>query len=331
MKTAEWFEKNKVKYTSFRSITKLVKLKKSQKQTISVVIPTYNEEKTIGKIIRIIRETLMDKFPLVDELIVIDSGSPDDTLEIAKKLGATAYLASDILRRYGDHKGKGENLWKSLYVSNGSIICWVDADIKNFHPRFIYGLVGPLLTNPKIGYTKPFYSRPIKIGDKLEPLGGGRVTEILIRPLFNQYFPRLAGFIQPLSGEGAARREILERIPYYTGYGVETAMLIDISRKFGLRSIMQVDLKKRIHRNQPLWKLSNMAFAILQVFMQRADMFGKMVQVGEMRNIYNIITMDSQKVHKLKRKRIEDKQRFPIISLREYRQKFHKEPSWIYL
>ena len=331
MKVTEWFEKNSFKASSFSNIKRLIELKKKQKQTISLVIPTLNEEATIGKIISVLKESLMDKHKLIDEIIVIDSGSTDNTLEIAKKLGASAVVASNILKKYGNYAGKGENLWKALYVAKGSIICWVDADIKNIHPRFVYGLVGPLLTNKKLKFVKPFYKRPIKVGDKLQPLGGGRVTELLIRPLFNMYLPRLAGFIQPLSGEGAARRSILERIPYFTGYGVETAHLIDIRKKFGLKAMAQVDLYRRVHRNQNLASLSKMAFAILGVFAKRANTLGKLITVGQIKKTYNIIELDKEGEYKLRLLRLQDFQRPPIITLAEYRKKFKKYPKWMYV
>lgn len=330
MKVAEWFDKNRFKASSFSNIKKLVKLKRKQKLAISLVIPTRNEVSTVEKIVRVLKEKLMDRYKLIDEIIVVDSGSTDKTREVAKKAGATVYLDTDILKRKANFRGKGENLWKSLYVTKGDIICWIDADIKNIHPRFVYGLVGPLLTNKKIKFVKPFYRRPIKVGDKIQPLGGGRVTEILIRPLFNMYFPRLTGFIQPLSGEGAARREILERIPYFTGYGVETGMLIDIIKKFSLNDIAQVNLIRRVHRNQSLSQLSNMAFAILQVFVKRANRLGKLILVQDIRNKYRLIERNNGE-YLLKNKRIEEKQRPPIITVEEYRKKFKKEPRWVYV
>jgi len=330
MKVAEWFDKCRFKASSFSNIKKLVELKKKQKLTISLVIPTFNEESTIEKIINVLKTKLMDKYKLLDEIVVVDSGSKDKTLEIAKKAGAIVYLDSSILKRKGNHRGKGENLWKSLYVTKGNIICWIDGDIKNIHPRFVYGLVGPLLTNDKFKYIKPFYKRPLHVGHNLQPLGGGRVTELLIRPLFNMYFPRLSGFIQPLSGEGAARRELLERIPYFTGYGVETGMLIDIIKKFDLESIAQVDLYKRIHRNQSLAQLSNMSFAILQVFVKRANTLGKLILVQEIRSKYKIVERANGE-YKLKGKVIAEKVRSPMIAVSEYRKKFKKEPKWVYL
>jgi glucosyl-3-phosphoglycerate synthase len=330
MKVVEWFNKNRFKASSFSNIKKLVELKKRQKIKISLVIPTYNEELTIYKIISILKSKLMIKYNLIDEIVVVDSGSHDKTMEFAKKAGATVYSDTKILKRKGNYRGKGENLWKALFVTSGDIICWIDGDIKNIHPRFVYGLVGPLLTNKKLIYVKPFYKRPIKIGEKLESLGGGRVTEILIRPLFNMYFPRITGFIQPLSGEGAGRRRVLERIPYFTGYGVETGMLIDMIKKFGLRRIAQVDLFRRVHRNQNISELSKMAFAILQVFAIRANRLGKLILVEDIRNRYKVIEMHGRN-YKLKSKKIEEMQRSPMVTVPEYRRKFKKDPRWVHI
>jgi len=329
MNVEEWFERYKYKCASFSNIKRLVKLKKQQKKTISVVIPTLNEEDNIGRVISVLKDKLIDRYHLVDEILVVDSGSTDNTHDVATKAGAKFFLAEKHLGKYGKAKGKGENLWKSLYLSQGDIIVFIDADIKNIHPRWVYGLVGPLLTNKKIGFTKAFYLRPIRVGEHLVPLGGGRVTELTIRPLFNMYFPRLSGFIQPLSGEYAGRRTILEKIPFFTGYGVETGMLIDLQKKFGLRKIAQVDLKRRVHRNQSLASLSKMAFGILQVFAKRANTLGKLIQVGKIRNKIRIIERTKDKQYVIKSRYIVEKQRPPIITIPEYRKKFKKEPSWV--
>jgi glucosyl-3-phosphoglycerate synthase len=334
-KADNWFEKNRYRAESFSDVKKLVKLKNEQKLTISCVIPTLNEEDNIGRVVRTLKEKLMEgkEKRLIDELIVMDSGSSDRTKEIAEKEGAQFYLSSKIMKKRGDKRGKGENLWKSLYVAKGDIIVWVDADIRNISPRFIYGLVGPLLRNKKISFAKAFYQRPIKVGKELRPLGGGRVTELLIRPLFNMYFPHLSGFIQPLSGEYAGKRNVLEKIPFFTGYGVETAMLIDIEKKFGLDAMAQVDLTKRIHRNQSLENLSNMAFGILQVFARRANTLGKLIQVQKIHKTYCVIEpkKEGRKItYTLKKKHITETQRPPIITIPEYRKKFKKNPSWLY-
>ncbi len=329
MDVEEWFDKNKFKCSSFSNIKRLVKLKKEQKLKISLCIPTLNEETTIGHIIDTLKPNLLDKYNLLDEIIVIDSGSTDGTQKEVEKRGVKFVLAEKILKKHGKVKGKGENLWKSLYVCEGDIIIWLDADIRNIHPRFVYGLVGPLLTHPNIGFVKGFYQRPIKVGKELSPLGGGRVTELTIRPLFNMYFPRLSGFIQPLSGEYAGKREYLEKIPFFTGYGVETAMLIDFVKKFGLKKIAQVDLIRRVHRNSSISALSNMAFGILQVFAKRANSLGKLILVKEIRKKTRIIEHTSDG-YVIKPKKISEKERPPIITINEYRKKFKKDPKWIY-
>ena len=333
MKLDEWFEKNRYKCQSFSNIKRLVRLKKEKGLTISLCIPTLNEEKTLGKVLDTVKP-LMDKHHLLDEIIVIDGNSTDSTKDIAEMRGAKFFRDSEILRRYGSVGGKGDALWKALYVSQGDIIIFLDADIKNIHPRFVYGLIGPLLTQNNLNFTKAFYRRPIKVGEKIVPLGGGRVTELLIRPLFNMYFPELSAFIQPLSGEYAGRREVLEKLSFFTGYGIETSLLIDISKKYGLETMAQVDLKKRVHRNQDIASLSNMSFGILQVFTKRANTMGKLIQVKDIRRSYNTIERyrnDHNKIdYKMKPKLIREKQRPPIITINEYRKKFNKEsdPSW---
>jgi len=252
-------------------VGKLVELKKEQKVKISLALPTLNEEHTIVSEILVFRSELMETYPLIDELAIIDSGSTDRTCEFAARYGADVYKTRDCLEEEGTHTGKGENLWKSLYLLKGDIIIWIDADIKNVHPKFAYGLVGPLLTERSIGYVKAFYERPLAMGDKMHPTSGGRGTELLVRPLINMFFPDLAGFIQPLSGEYAGRREILEKVPFFIGYGVETCLLIDIYEKFGLEAMAQVDLDRRVHRNQRIQALSKMSFNILQAFFRRVE------------------------------------------------------------
>jgi glucosyl-3-phosphoglycerate synthase len=216
----------------------------------------------------------MDRYPLLDEIAVIDSGSTDKTREIAEEFGAKVFLASEHLKEMGELRGKGENLWKALYLLRGDIIIYIDADISNIHPKFAYGLLGPMLTNTEIKFCKAFYERPLAIeGGTRSEGGGGRVTEILIRPLFAQFFPELAGIIQPLSGEFAGYRQIFEQLSFPVGYGVETSLLIDISQKFGLEAMAQTDLDKRIHRNQQTKALGRMSFGILQTFWNRLNAF----------------------------------------------------------
>jgi glucosyl-3-phosphoglycerate synthase len=209
--------------------------------------------------------------PLIDELLVIDSDSEDDTREIAADEGARVVIHSHVLQRYGSFRGKGEALWKSLYETSGDLVVWSDTDIVDWHPRFIYGTLGPMLVEPRIGYVKAYYQRPIVEAGQLKEGGGGRVTELVARPLINLFFPELSGYIQPLSGEYAGRREHLEQIPFFTGYAVEIGHLIDLAERLDLSGLGQVDLDIRIHRNQELEGLSRMSFVILQAVMKRLE------------------------------------------------------------
>ncbi|MGH2357800.1 MAG: glucosyl-3-phosphoglycerate synthase, partial [Candidatus Limnocylindria bacterium] len=260
----KWFAENTFHAHEFADIAKLVTLKEKQGITVSVGLPALNEERTIGTVIKRVKAALMDRYPLIDQMVVIDSASTDRTAEIARDLGVPVAGHHDILPELGSHTGKGEALWKSLYELDGDIVAWVDTDISNIQPRFVYGVLGPLLREPRISYVKGFYHRPIREGGALLAEGGGRVTELMARPLINLFFPELSGFIQPLSGEYAGRRDLLERLTFFTGYAVEIGLLIDILDQAGLSAIGQVDLERRVHRNQPLPNLSQMAYVILQ-------------------------------------------------------------------
>jgi len=233
--------------------------------TVSVCIPARNEEPTVGQIVERIRTRLMVEAPLVDEIIVVDDHSTDATARIASDAGATVVDAATTLAEHGRGHGKGEALWKSLFASVGDIVVWCDADVRDFSTRFVSGLLGPMLTDPSIGFVKGFYERPVDGHVR----GGGRVTELVARPMLTMCFPDLAGVVQPLSGEYGGRREVLEQIPFVNGYGVDIAMLIDIVDRFGGESIAQVDLGERIHRNRPLHELSPMAAQVLQAMLRR--------------------------------------------------------------
>lgn len=271
MKTDDWIHSHTFQHDQFADIEALVKEKQKQDLKISLCLPTLNEETTIGKEIVIFRSELMNRYPLVDELAVMDSGSTDKTRETAESFGADVYLASEILPEEGARKGKGENLWKAIYQLKGDIIVYVDSDIRNIHARFAYALIAPLLYRPEIKYVKAFYERPMTRGGGIRPSGGGRVTEILVRPLFSLFFPDLTKIIQPLSGEYAVRREVLEAIPFPTGYGVETSHLIDVYCHWGLEALGQSDLGTRVHYNQPTIALGKMSFGILKAFLRRAE------------------------------------------------------------
>ncbi|MFW6695291.1 glucosyl-3-phosphoglycerate synthase [Streptomyces sp. MAR4 CNX-425] len=246
--------------------------------TVSVVLPALNEEATVGQIVAAIRAELMapqgaaegngakggraEGDPLVDELIVLDSGSTDRTAEVAAAAGARVVHRDEVLPRVPAAPGKGEVLWRSLLVTRGEIVCFVDADLRDFDPAFVSGIVGPLLTEPDVEFVKAVYDRPLG-GGAVSPGGqGGRVTELVARPLLNLHWPLLAGFVQPLGGEYAARRSLLERLPFPVGYGVELGLLVDALHTVGLDALAQVDVGARRHRHQDDRALGRMAAAI---------------------------------------------------------------------
>lgn len=253
----------------FSNLDALVSEKEAAGLSISLCIPTLNEEGTIARIVENLHHTLIESHPLLDELVVIDSGSTDRTRTLAADAGAQVIEASDILPFRGNRTGKGENLWKAVHHCQSDILCFVDGDILNIHPRFVYGTVGPLIRDEEISYVKGFYERPLLASEGVDPRGGGRVTELLVRPLFSRFCPELTALHQPLAGEYAARRSVLESIPFPTGYGVETAHLIDVWREFGIGAIAQTDLDERLHRNRSLADLGRMSGEILDAFFAR--------------------------------------------------------------
>lgn len=324
-KLKKWIKDNTYHHSEFWDLKKLVEAKQKQELSISLCLPTLNEEKTVGKEIILFKSELQDRYPLLDEIAVIDSGSEDNTLEVAKSFGADVYLADDILPNIEAKKGKGENLWKAIYQLKGDIIVYVDADISNIHPRFVYGLVAPLIYREQVQYVKAFYDRPLAVSGNVRPSGGGRVTEILIRPLFSLFFPELTGIIQPLSGEYAVRREVLEQIHFPIGYGVETSHLIDVYTKFGLNAFAQTDLDQRIHENKTTRALGKMAFGILQTFIKRAKSLGIIEKMADFETILRQ-TQARDDVYEQKELEIIEEERPPMIEIEEYRKKFNREP-----
>lgn len=314
----KWFAENTFHSEEFSDLERLLALKEERGVTISLGLPALNEEKTVGKVISVIKNALMDTVPLLDEIVLIDSNSRDRTRQIAASLGVPAYIHQHILPQYGARSGKGEALWKSLYVLRGDIIVWIDTDIQNPDPRFVYGIIGPLLLDDSIQYVKGFYRRPIWEAGKLRPGGGGRVTELTCRPLFNLLFPHLSGIIQPLSGEYAGRRSALEQVPFFCGYGVETGLLIDIFERFGLRAIAQTDLLERIHRNQPLPSLSKMSFAILQVILRRLEDRHNLNLMEEANKTMKLVNYRDNG-YSLEEDEIHELERPPIVQIPEYR------------
>ncbi|MEU7471315.1 glucosyl-3-phosphoglycerate synthase [Streptomyces sp. NPDC044984] len=241
-----------------RPLHRILAAKRATGQTVSVVLPALDEEATVGDIVSVIRHDLVLQVPLVDEVVVVDSGSTDRTAEVAAAAGARVVHRDAILPRIPAVPGKGEVLWRSLLVTRGDIVCFVDADLREFSSDFVSGIVGPLLTEPDVQLVKAMYDRPLGAAAGQ----GGRVTELMARPLLNMHWPQLAGFVQPLGGEYAARRTLLEQLPFPVGYGVELGMLVDALHLAGLDALAQVDVGVRIHRHQDGQALGRMAAAI---------------------------------------------------------------------
>lgn len=266
-----WFRHNTFSSEQF-DLRGLVQAKERSGLSVSVVLPAKDEAETIGGILEAVASL---GGTLVDEIVVMDANSSDDTAAIAAGHGARVHADSRVLPEMGPALGKGDALWRSLSVTSGDVVVFVDADIRNPHPRFVTGLLAPLLARPDVAFTKAFYERPLEVGAVTHPTGGGRVTELLARPLINLLWPSLSGVIQPLSGEYAGRRTLLEELPFFSGYGVELGLLIDTIGHGGLDTLAQVDLSERVHRNQTIDALSRMAFGILEVAAKRLEDEGR--------------------------------------------------------
>lgn len=244
--------------------TRLAALKRVRDERIAVVIPARQVADTIGQICSSIRETWMEAAQIVDELVVVNAPAGDDTARVARAAGATVVDEAEVLPDFAA-AGKGAAMWRSLAVTSSQIIVWIDGDIDDFDPLFVGRLVVPLLEDPDLAYVKGFFERPLG-GD---PTGGGRVSEICARPLINRFRPDLAGFVQPLAGEAAGRRAVLEQVPFMSGYAVEIGLLWDIHNRAGLAAMGQVDLGVRRHRNQPTAALGRMAYSITEAVLRR--------------------------------------------------------------
>ncbi|MCI0397136.1 MAG: glucosyl-3-phosphoglycerate synthase [Chloroflexi bacterium] len=316
----QWFAENSFQADEFADLARLVAVKEERGITISLALPALNEEKTIGPIIQASQQALMETAPLLDEIVLIDSNSSDRTREIAADLGIPVYIHQEILPEHGARQGKGEALWKSLYVTKGDIIIWVDTDVSNFHPHFVYGLIGPFLQRPNLMFVKGFYHRPLRTGAGLEPGRGGRVTELTARPLINLFYPGLSGIIQPLAGEYGGRREALEQAVFTSGYGVETSLLIEIYEKFKLAAIAQVDLLERIHRNQSLTELSKMSFAIIQTVIGKLESRSGQAMLQDVNRTMKTVQHEAGQYY-LDVEEIAELERPPMIQIPAYRRK----------
>ncbi len=257
-------------YADFRPLERLQKQKTAQGARLSVVIPARNEARTIGPIVRCIRRLQQD-VGLVDEIVVMDGNSADATADIAQREGAHVHNVSSVYPQVSLPEGKGVALWKSLLMTSGDIILCVDADIENFDARFIYGLLGPLLLHDDILFAKAFYRRPLALDNREYEEYGGRVTEILVRPLLSMFYPELARLYQPLAGEYAFRRLAVEQLSLSSGYGVEISMLLEIYARWGIEAFAQVDMEKRRHRNRTVADLGKIAHGVLNALLRTME------------------------------------------------------------
>jgi glucosyl-3-phosphoglycerate synthase len=264
----EWFEQRSFHYHDFRDLAEGGGM--GNRLTTTLVLPTRNVAGTIGPILDTVAR-LNERSGLIDQVVVVDADSADGTADIARARGAEVYSENELLPGYGRAHGKGDAMWRSLSVASGDIILFADADTVDFGEHFIYGTLGPVLTIPGVQFSKAAYRRPFTQGGKSVVDGGGRVTELMAKPLLNFFYPELTGFVQPLAGEFAACRELLCNIPFSTGYGVEIAMLIDVLADAGLPAMAQVDLGFRQNRHQQLWDLTRMSSAVLRALGRRVD------------------------------------------------------------
>ena len=268
-----WFQHRTTSATSLADLdlAALLRAKRRGDHRISVVLPARDEEATVGPLVADLRERWMQRVPLVDELVVVDSDSTDATAAVARAAGADVVATTDVLASHGTRPGKGEALWKSLAATTGDLVVFLDADLLGDVAHYVPGLLGPLLADPQVLYVKGCYTRPLEVDGSSVPAGGGRVTELTARPLLNALWPELAGFVQPLGGEYAGRRSALERVPFVSAYGVEIGLLIDLLALGGLSALAQVDLGVRRHTSQSQEALGAMAGQVVSTVLARAE------------------------------------------------------------
>jgi glucosyl-3-phosphoglycerate synthase len=262
----EWFERRSFHHRDFQSLA--VASEGTERPSTTLIFPARNVAGTIGTILTVVAD-LQARTGLPDQVLVIDADSPDGTADIARAHGAEVYSENELMPGYGPAQGKGDAMWRSLSVARGDIIMFADSDTTDFRDHFVYGTLGPLLADPAVQFCKAAYRRPFTQGEKSVPDGGGRVTELMAKPLINLFYPELAGFVQPLAGEFAGRRELLSAVPFFTGYGVEIGMMIDVYAEVGLDGMAQVDLGTRQNRHQTLANLTKMASVVLRTVAMR--------------------------------------------------------------
>jgi glucosyl-3-phosphoglycerate synthase len=267
--TRSWYRANTYDHRAFPA----ERLAADRDRTVSVCLPARNEARTIGPILQQLMP--LRESGVIDQIAVLDRSS-DGTADIARRLGAEVHDQDELMPELGPVLGKGDAMWRALPVLTGEVVCFLDADSEQFGAHFACGVLGPVLCRPDVSFVKGFYRRPFRVGDSTFPDGGGRVTELCARPLLNLFYPELAAIRQPLAGEIAARRELLERLPFTTGYGVDIGLLIDAYSDAGLGTIAQVDLEVRQNAHQPLRDLGPMAYAVLGAVATRLEREGRL-------------------------------------------------------
>ena len=279
----EWFKHRSYDYKQYSDLEALGRRKRELGLTVSAVLPCRNVADTVSRIVDEIHAVNRQggDHPLVDQILAVDADSPDGTAEVAASRGAEVYSENELMSNHGGAHGKGDAMWRALSVARGDLVMYIDADTKDFRPQLVYGVLGPILEVPEIRFVKAAYRRPFKSHETVETDGGGRVTELSTKPLFNLFYPELTGFVQPLAGEFVADRELLSSIPFLTGYAVETGIMIDVLKVVGLEAMAQVDLGTRQNRHQPLRDLSRMSYSVLRAVARRMRQEGRLNQVRE--------------------------------------------------
>ena len=280
----EWFRHRSYEYGTFSDVGALAGRKRELGLTVSLVLLCRNVADTVGGIvdeIHAVNERTPLGAPLIDQILAVDADSSDGTAEVAASKGAEVYSENELTPELGGAHGKGDAMWRALSVTRGDLVMYVDADTKDFKPQFVYGILGPILNVPQVRFVKAAYRRPFKSSDTVEVDGGGRVTELSAKPLFNLFYPELSGFVQPLAGEFIADAELFRSIPFMTGYAVETSIMIDVLKKVGLGAMAQVDLGTRQNRHQALRDLSRMSYAVLRAVARRLRQDGRLDQARD--------------------------------------------------
>ncbi len=281
---ADWFRHRSYDHSQFSDVESLGRRKHERGLSVSLVLPCRNVADTVGEIIdqvHAINERAPLGSPLVDQILAVDADSEDGTMDVAARHGAEVFSENELLSHYGGAHGKGDAMWRSLSIARGDLVMFADADTRGFESQFIYGTLGPILQVPQIRFVKGAFRRPFKSSETVEQDGGGRVTELTTKPLFNLFYPELTGFVQPLAGEFVADRELFRSIPFLTGYAVETGIMIDVFNKVGLGAMAQVDLGTRQNRHQHLRDLSRMSYAVLRAVARRLREDGRLNQLRD--------------------------------------------------